>query len=118
MDGSDVARRAERSWEHTLVMVPPRSAEPHARADWRLWEQTRCSSRDEKSGSGMPDIVATEFMGRTDAYHLEGMPGFTCIKLEFVAEATLHTASKGNAVSITDSHQVLGSAPDNMGEPT
>jgi short-subunit dehydrogenase len=48
----------------------------------------------------LPGIVATEFMERADANHLEGMPGFATLKPELVAKATLRAARKGRAVSI------------------
>jgi short-subunit dehydrogenase len=48
----------------------------------------------------LPGIVATEFMDRADAHHLEGIPGFATLKPEFVAKTTLRAARKGRAVSI------------------
>jgi len=60
--------------------------------------------------AALPGIVATEFMERADAHHLEGMPGFASLSVEFVARATLKAARKGKAVSIPGSGYRIAAA--------
>jgi len=48
-------------------------------------------------------IVATEFMERADAGHLDGMDVFATLKPEFVAKVTLRAARKGKALSVPGS---------------
>ncbi|MCW2557923.1 MAG: short-chain dehydrogenase [Mycobacterium sp.] len=48
----------------------------------------------------LPGIVATKFMERADANHLEGVPEFAKLTPEFVAKATLRAARKGRATSV------------------
>jgi uncharacterized protein len=60
--------------------------------------------------AALPGIVATEFMERADANHLDGVPGFASLRAEFVAGTTLKAARKGKAVSIPGSGYGIAAA--------